>query len=341
MLKNPPWVQDTKSRTGQGGPSRNLRQRVRPRHARSPRSGPGHFFRITGSPDWGAAPPRPRTSPTPTEKGSLHRAYEAFCERYARPDGVHPFDHDVPPPRKSSPSGVSGPRWFTRVSRACRCASRSPLTYVAMYPTKARLTVMITVPMARIVGPLPSDDLIVGLVVPLTDVQRARIEPLLPDRAPRRGGRRRHHREVIDAAPADEPDDHAIERSCSRTDHGDSPRRRHPSPALAFALTAGQAGDARAFTHVMIGGVMGSPGAWLFNQAAERPVVSANCAQAWEYVAHLRRGARVRASLTGAERRRAPGRLCGRRGTVGGIRWSGRVSPRSGCRRRGSGAGGR
>ncbi|MFJ3723891.1 hypothetical protein ACIPYQ_15125 [Streptomyces sp. NPDC090045] len=25
------------------------------------------------------------------------RAYEAFCERYARPDGVHPFDHDVPP----------------------------------------------------------------------------------------------------------------------------------------------------------------------------------------------------------------------------------------------------
>ncbi|MEU7030640.1 hypothetical protein AB0A60_28620 [Streptomyces sp. NPDC046275] len=25
------------------------------------------------------------------------RAYDAFCERYARPDGVHPFDHDVPP----------------------------------------------------------------------------------------------------------------------------------------------------------------------------------------------------------------------------------------------------
>ncbi|MYV61143.1 hypothetical protein GTW37_18385 [Streptomyces sp. SID4931] len=25
------------------------------------------------------------------------RAYEAFCEKYARPDGVHPFDHDIPP----------------------------------------------------------------------------------------------------------------------------------------------------------------------------------------------------------------------------------------------------
>ncbi|MFK0024701.1 transposase [Streptomyces sp. NPDC090798] len=35
--------------------------------------------------------------------------------------------------------------------------------------------------------------------MPLTDVQWARIEPLLPDRAPRRGGRWRDHREVIDA----------------------------------------------------------------------------------------------------------------------------------------------
>ncbi|WP_406364608.1 IS5 family transposase [Streptomyces sp. NBC_00645] len=33
----------------------------------------------------------------------------------------------------------------------------------------------------------------------LTDVQWARIEPLLPDRAPRRGGRWRDHRQVIDA----------------------------------------------------------------------------------------------------------------------------------------------
>ncbi|WP_368656232.1 transposase [Streptomyces viridosporus] len=35
--------------------------------------------------------------------------------------------------------------------------------------------------------------------MPLTDAQWARIEPLLPDRAPKRGGRRRDHREVIDA----------------------------------------------------------------------------------------------------------------------------------------------
>jgi transposase len=35
--------------------------------------------------------------------------------------------------------------------------------------------------------------------VPLTDAQWARIEPLLPDRTPKRGGRRRDHREVIDA----------------------------------------------------------------------------------------------------------------------------------------------
>ncbi|MFJ1910462.1 IS5 family transposase [Streptomyces sp. NPDC088147] len=35
--------------------------------------------------------------------------------------------------------------------------------------------------------------------MPLTDVQWARIEPLLPERTPRRGGRWRDHREVIDA----------------------------------------------------------------------------------------------------------------------------------------------
>ncbi|WP_167530112.1 transposase [Streptomyces calvus] len=33
----------------------------------------------------------------------------------------------------------------------------------------------------------------------LTDAQWARIEPLLPDRTPKRGGRWRDHREVIDA----------------------------------------------------------------------------------------------------------------------------------------------
>ncbi|WP_398657398.1 transposase, partial [Streptomyces shenzhenensis] len=33
----------------------------------------------------------------------------------------------------------------------------------------------------------------------LSDAQWARIEPLLPDRTPRRGGRWRDHREVIDA----------------------------------------------------------------------------------------------------------------------------------------------
>ncbi|MHA5047740.1 transposase [Streptomyces sp. SD15] len=38
-----------------------------------------------------------------------------------------------------------------------------------------------------------------GPGVPLTDAQWARIEPLLPDRTPKRGGRWRDHREVIDA----------------------------------------------------------------------------------------------------------------------------------------------
>ncbi|MFD4923208.1 transposase [Streptomyces goshikiensis] len=33
----------------------------------------------------------------------------------------------------------------------------------------------------------------------MTDVQWARIEPLLPDRTPRRGGRWRDHQQVIDA----------------------------------------------------------------------------------------------------------------------------------------------
>lgn len=43
------------------------------------------------------------------------------------------------------------------------------------------------------------DQLVVVPVVPLTDAQWARIEPLLPDRTPRRGGRWRSHRVVIDA----------------------------------------------------------------------------------------------------------------------------------------------
>ncbi|MGA5205428.1 transposase [Streptomyces variegatus] len=38
----------------------------------------------------------------------------------------------------------------------------------------------------------------VGPGVQLTDTQWARIEPLLPDRTPKRGGRWREHREVID-----------------------------------------------------------------------------------------------------------------------------------------------
>lgn len=50
-------------------------------------------------------------------------------------------------------------------------------------------------------GPRPFrlDQLVVGPGVPLTDAQWARIEPLLPDRTPKRGGRWREHREVIDA----------------------------------------------------------------------------------------------------------------------------------------------
>lgn len=35
--------------------------------------------------------------------------------------------------------------------------------------------------------------------MPLTDAQWARIEPLLPDRSPRRGGRWRDHRQVLEA----------------------------------------------------------------------------------------------------------------------------------------------
>ncbi|MEU0144236.1 IS5 family transposase [Streptomyces albidoflavus] len=35
--------------------------------------------------------------------------------------------------------------------------------------------------------------------MPLTDAQWARIEPLLPDRTPKRGGRWRDHHEVVDA----------------------------------------------------------------------------------------------------------------------------------------------
>ncbi|MFF8866032.1 transposase [Streptomyces sp. NPDC015139] len=43
------------------------------------------------------------------------------------------------------------------------------------------------------------DHRIVGRGVPLADAQWARIEPLLTDRAPKRGGRWRDHRGVINA----------------------------------------------------------------------------------------------------------------------------------------------
>ncbi|GAA0521516.1 hypothetical protein GCM10010390_24660 [Streptomyces mordarskii] len=41
--------------------------------------------------------------------------------------------------------------------------------------------------------------MVVGPGVPLADAQWARIEPLLPDRTPKRGGRWRDHRKLIDA----------------------------------------------------------------------------------------------------------------------------------------------
>ncbi|MFC9627897.1 transposase [Streptomyces mirabilis] len=43
------------------------------------------------------------------------------------------------------------------------------------------------------------DRSVVGPGVPLTDAQWARIEPLLPDPTPKRGGRWRDRRQVIDA----------------------------------------------------------------------------------------------------------------------------------------------
>ncbi|MFJ5731483.1 transposase [Streptomyces paradoxus] len=46
---------------------------------------------------------------------------------------------------------------------------------------------------------------VVGPGVPLTDPQWARIEPLLPDRTPKLGGRWRDHREVIDAIASHPP----------------------------------------------------------------------------------------------------------------------------------------
>ncbi|MEU9315004.1 transposase [Streptomyces sp. NPDC048295] len=49
------------------------------------------------------------------------------------------------------------------------------------------------------IRPFRSDHLLVAGSVSLTDGQRARIEPLLPDRTPKQGGRWRDHREVSDA----------------------------------------------------------------------------------------------------------------------------------------------
>ncbi|WP_437099823.1 IS5 family transposase [Streptomyces sp. enrichment culture] len=172
------------------------------------------------------------------------------------------------------------------------------------------------------------DQSVVGLGVPLTDAQWARIEPLLPDRTPKRGGRWRDHREVIDAiaykfqtgtqwvhlpekygnwrgvynrlrmwaadgtwervftalvAQADADEDLSWAVSVDSTivrahQHAAGARKKGPRPTsrdhaigrsrgglttkihlaadgrcrpLAFHLTAGQAGDAPAFTEVM------------------------------------------------------------------------------------------
>ncbi|MFC8859225.1 transposase, partial [Streptomyces sp. NPDC057144] len=51
----------------------------------------------------------------------------------------------------------------------------------------------------RSTRPFRLDQSVGGPGVPLTDARWARIEPLLRDRTPKRGGRRRDHREVIDA----------------------------------------------------------------------------------------------------------------------------------------------
>ncbi|WTJ08188.1 transposase [Streptomyces lydicus] len=48
--------------------------------------------------------------------------------------------------------------------------------------------------------------------MPLTDAQWARIEPLLPDRTPKRGGRWRDHREVIDAIASTFQQGHRLRR---------------------------------------------------------------------------------------------------------------------------------
>ncbi|MCG0283763.1 hypothetical protein L4B83_01730 [Streptomyces sp. PSAA01] len=94
------------------------------------------------------------------------------------------------------------------------------------------------------------DQSVVGPGVPLADAQWARIEPLLPDRTPKRGGRWRDHREVIDTI-AYIPHRHAVEftRGLTTKIHLAADARCRP---LAFVLTAGQAGDALAYTEVMV-----------------------------------------------------------------------------------------
>ncbi|MGW5003055.1 transposase, partial [Streptomyces hydrogenans] len=76
----------------------------------------------------------------------------------------------------------------------CRGPIELPRSVYGGGPSSERVRVVRESPRAFL-----SDHRIVGLVVPLTDAQWARIEPLLPDRTPRRGGRWRDHRQVIDA----------------------------------------------------------------------------------------------------------------------------------------------
>ncbi|MGP3735796.1 transposase [Streptomyces sp. GDS52] len=60
-------------------------------------------------------------------------------------------------------------------------------------------------------------------------VQGTRIEPLLPGRTPRRGGRRRDHREVIDAIAFEFRT--GTQRVHSPEEYGDSRRHRHAAGA--------------------------------------------------------------------------------------------------------------
>lgn len=104
-----------------------------------------------------------------------------------------------PRTRPSKPCGTLRPRFFPAVVRTpakgeVRKCPRSPTDRHRTQLTRPRPPQSVKQPAVSGPNPVRADQSVVGPGVALTVAQWARLEPLLPGRTPKHGGRRRNHR---------------------------------------------------------------------------------------------------------------------------------------------------